>query len=75
MKRDFYSDGQGKGRLPLQPHPKNKTRAVYTEELTHLSPSQRAKDLLHRTRLDAVFKVYETDAEAVAAFPADPGLP
>lgn len=34
------------------------------------SPSQRAKDLLHRTRLDTVFKVYETDAEAVVAFPA-----
>lgn len=33
------------------------------------SPSQRAKDLLHRTRLDTVFKVYETDAEAVVAFP------
>ncbi len=40
MKRDFYSDGQGKGRLPLQPHPKNKTRAVYTEELTHLSTAE-----------------------------------
>jgi hypothetical protein len=26
----------GRG-LPLQPHPKNKTRAVYTEELTHLN--------------------------------------
>ncbi len=33
----FYTDGQGKGHLPLQPHPKNKTRAVYTEELTHLT--------------------------------------
>ncbi len=32
----FYTDGQGKGHLPLQPHPKNKTTAVYTEELTHL---------------------------------------
>src|SRR5579863_3251397 len=32
----FYTDGQGKGHLPLQPHPKNKTKAVYTEELTHL---------------------------------------
>jgi len=39
----FYTDGQGKGHLPLQPHPKNKTKAVYTEELTHLvSFSQRA---------------------------------
>ena len=37
MKRDLYSAGQGKERLPLQPHPKNKTRAVYTEELTHLT--------------------------------------
>src|SRR5579863_3878955 len=33
----FYTDGQGKGHLPLQPHPKNKTKAVYTEELTHLA--------------------------------------
>src|SRR5690348_4132949 len=28
--------GRGRDTLPLQPHPKNETRAVYTEELTHL---------------------------------------
>lgn len=34
----FYSGGQGKEHpSPSNPHPKNKTRAVYTEELTHLS--------------------------------------
>src|SRR5579863_8694806 len=42
----FYTDGQGKGHLPLQPHPKNKTKAVYTEELTHLP----AEDLTRRRR-------------------------
>src|SRR5579872_3116606 len=44
----FYTDGQGKGHLPLQPHPKNKTKAVYTEELTHLGPYTLVwTDLLH----------------------------
>jgi hypothetical protein len=37
----FYSDGQGKEHLPLQPHPKNKTKTVYTEELTHLGGESR----------------------------------
>lgn len=33
-----------------------------------LSPSQPARDVLRRTRLDTVFNVFEKEAEAVAAF-------
>ena len=28
--------GRGRDTLPLQPYPKNKTKAIYTEKLTHL---------------------------------------
>ena len=38
-------------------------------ELKLLSPSQPTKDVLHRTRLDTIFSVYEEEAEALAAFP------
>lgn len=37
-------------------------------ELTLVSPSQRIKELLRRTRLDNRFRVYENNEEAVAAF-------
>ena len=37
-------------------------------EIKLVRPNQRVTDLLHRTRLNTVFKTYETDQEAVAAF-------
>ena len=39
-------------------------------EIKLVHPNQRVTDLLHRTRLNTVFKSYESDAEAVAAFHA-----
>jgi anti-anti-sigma regulatory factor len=37
-------------------------------ELTLASPATRVKDLLRRTSLDTIFRVYENNDEAVAAF-------
>jgi anti-sigma B factor antagonist len=37
-------------------------------EIKLVRPNQRVADLLHRTRLDTVFKSYEQDDDAVAAF-------
>lgn len=37
-------------------------------EIKLVRPNQRVADLLYRTRLNTVFKSYETDEEAVAAF-------
>lgn len=37
-------------------------------EIKLVRPNQRVTELLQRTRLNLVFKSYETDAEAVAAF-------
>lgn len=37
-------------------------------EIKLVRPNQRVLDLLHRTRLDTVFKAYASDDEAVAAF-------
>jgi len=37
-------------------------------ELKLVSPSQRVSDLLRRTRLDTIIRVYRNDKEAVAAF-------
>ena len=39
-------------------------------EIKLVRPNQRVADLLQRTRLDTVFKSYERDDEAVAAFRA-----
>lgn len=43
-------------------------------EVKLVSPTQHAKLVLRRTQLDTVFKVYETDADAVAAFSFTPHL-
>ncbi len=37
-------------------------------EIKLVRPNQRVTDLLQRTRLNTVFKSYESDAEAVTAF-------
>ena len=37
-------------------------------EIKLVRPNQRVIELLHRTRLNTVFKSYESDEEAVAAF-------
>lgn len=37
-------------------------------EIKLVHPNQRVTDLLRRTRLDTVFKSYESDDEAIAAF-------
>src|SRR5467141_4272758 len=37
-------------------------------EIKLVRPNQRVTDLLHRTRLNTVFKSYETDHDAVTAF-------
>ena len=37
-------------------------------ELTLASPATRVKDLLRRTSLDTIFRVYENNDEAIAAF-------
>jgi anti-sigma B factor antagonist len=37
-------------------------------EIKLVRPNQRVTELLHRTRLDTVFKSYESDDEAVTAF-------
>jgi anti-anti-sigma factor len=37
-------------------------------EIKLVCPTERVADLLRRTRLDNVFKSYETDEEAVTAF-------
>lgn len=37
-------------------------------EIKLVGPTRRVVDLLRRTRLDTVFKTYESDEEAVAAF-------
>jgi anti-sigma B factor antagonist len=37
-------------------------------ELALASPAMRIKDLLRRTNLDTIFRVYENNDEAVAAF-------
>ncbi len=41
-------------------------------EIKLASPAQHAKLVLRRTQLDTVFRVYETDADAVAAFALTP---
>lgn len=38
-------------------------------EIKLVSPTHHAKLVLRRTQLDMVFNIYETDADAVAAFP------
>jgi anti-sigma B factor antagonist len=37
-------------------------------EIKLVRPTKRVEDLLRRTRLDRVFKCYESDDDAVAAF-------
>src|ERR1700680_685435 len=37
-------------------------------DLKLVSPHKRVKDVLRRTSLDTIFRVYESDDEAVAAF-------
>ncbi|MGH9502321.1 MAG: STAS domain-containing protein [Terriglobales bacterium] len=41
-------------------------------EIKLVRPNQRVVELLRRTRLDTVFKSYESDEEAVAAFRTHP---
>jgi anti-sigma B factor antagonist len=42
-------------------------------EIKLVRPTKRVADLLRRTRLDQVFKSYENDDDAVAAFAEQPG--
>jgi anti-sigma B factor antagonist len=69
LKKIEYIDSGGLGTLVgMLASTRNRNGEI---KLVH--PIKRVSDLLRRTRLDMVFKSYETDDEAVAAF-HDPQL-